>query len=65
MILNVVGWLAVADAVTAVLLAGLVHAIGKRSGTGVTIGRAVGLAVLLGSPAAMLFLAGWLFCQVE
>jgi hypothetical protein len=64
-ILDVLGWLAAADAVAAALLAGLIYAIGKRSGTGVSVWRAVGLAVLLGSPAAVLFLVVWLLWQIE
>lgn len=64
MILNLLGWLAVADAVAAAVLAGLVYAIGKRSGSDVTAGRAVGLAVLMGLPAAVLYLAVRLLWQV-
>ena len=63
MILDLLGWLAVADAVAAVVLAGIVYAIGRRRGTEVTIGRAVGLAVLLGLPAAVLYVAVWLLLQ--
>jgi hypothetical protein len=58
-ILDVLGGLAVADAVAAVVLAGIVYAIGRRTGVGVTAGRAAGLALLLGLPAAALYLAVW------
>ena len=61
MILDVLRWLAVADAVAAVVLAGVVYAIGRR--TGVTVGRAAGLAVLLGLPAAALYVAVWLLLR--
>ena len=64
MILDVLGWLAVADAVAAVLLAGTVYAIGRRSGNDVTIGRAVGLALLVGLPAVTLYFAVWLILRV-
>ena len=64
MILDVLGWLAVADAVCAVLLAATVYVIGNRSGQPVSFGRAAGLAILLGSPAGLLFLSVYLFSQV-
>ena len=54
------GWLAVLDAAAAAVLAGLIYLIGRRSRTGMTIGSAVGLAILLGLPAAALYLAVWL-----
>ena len=64
MILDVLGWVAVADGVAAVLLAGTVYAIGRRSQGSVTVGRAIGLALLLGLPAALLYLAVWLILRV-
>jgi hypothetical protein len=63
-ILDVLGWLAVADAIGAVLLAAIIYAIGRRSPGSVTVGRAIGLAVLLGSPAAALFAAVWLLARL-
>jgi hypothetical protein len=63
-ILNVLGWLAIADAVGAALLAAIIYAIGRRSPGWVTVGRAIGLAVLLGSPAAALFAAVWLLARL-
>lgn len=64
MILDVLAWVAVADAVAAVLLAGVVYMIGRRSVKRVTVGRAVGLALMLGLPAVLLYLAAWLFMQM-
>jgi hypothetical protein len=61
---NVLCWLALADAVAAVLLAAIIHAIGRRTPGSVTVGRAIGLAVLLGSPAAALFAAAWLIAKL-
>ena len=63
MILDVLGWLAVADAIAAVVLAGVVYAIGRRTWTGVTVGQALGLAVLLELPAGLLYLAVWLLSR--
>ena len=65
MILDVLGWLAVADAIAAVLLATTVYAIGRRSGNDVTIGRVVGLAVLVGLPAAALYFAVWMILGLK
>lgn len=64
MILDVLGWLAAADAVAAVLLAGTVYAVGRRSGNDVTIGRVVSLALLVGLPAVTLYFAVWLILRV-
>jgi hypothetical protein len=64
-ILDVLGWLAVADAIAAVLLATTVYAIGRRSGNDVTIGRVVGLAVLVGLPAAALYFAVWMILGLK
>ena len=64
MILDVLGWVAIADAVAAVLLAATVYVTGRRSEGGVTVGRAVGLALLLALPAATLYLAAWLIRRV-
>jgi hypothetical protein len=60
MIVDVLGWVAVADAVAAVVLASLVYAIGQRSNPRVTFGRAVWVAVLFALPAASLYVAAWL-----
>ncbi len=57
MILDVLGGLAVADALAAVVFAATIYLIGRRSGNDVTIGRAVGLAILIGLPAAALYFA--------
>ena len=64
MILDVLGWLALADAVAAALFAGLVYAGGHRAGKEVTVGGAVGLAVLLGLPAGLLYAVVWLFARL-
>jgi hypothetical protein len=63
-ILDVLAWLAVADVVVGSLLAGLIYIIGRRRGADVTIRRAVGLAAMLGLPAAVLYLAVWLVWQI-
>lgn len=57
MILDVLGGLAVADALAAVVFAATIYLIGRRSGNDVTIGRAVGLAILIGLPPAALYFA--------
>ena len=58
------GWVAVIDAAAGVLLAGLIHAVGRRSGQPVSAGKCVGLAILFGAPAAVLFLVVWLFTRI-
>jgi hypothetical protein len=61
---DLLGWLAVADAVAAVLLAAVVYAIGRRRGTGVTVGQALGLAVLVALPAVALYLVAWVWWRM-
>jgi hypothetical protein len=63
-ILDVLGGLALADAVAAVLFAATIYLIGRRSGNDVTIGRAVGLAIFIGLPAAALYFAVRLIMRV-
>jgi hypothetical protein len=63
-ILNVLGWLAVADAAAAVVLASMIYVIGRRSNHPVTVGRCLGLAIVFGLPATLLYLAAWLFTGV-
>ena len=64
MILELLGWLAVADAVGAAVFVWLVYAIGRRKGQDVKVGSALGLAILLGLPASMLYLVVWLFLRL-
>lgn len=64
MIVEVLGWVAVADAIAAVLLAALVYALGRRSNGGVTIGTAVRLAIFLTVPAATLYVAARLISRL-
>lgn len=64
MILDVLLWLAVVDVIAAAVLAGLVYAIGRRSPGRVGVGRAIGLAVMLSLPAALLYLVAWLLVRV-
>jgi hypothetical protein len=59
-ILEVLGWLVVADAVAAALFAGAVYAAGRRSGHPVPAGRAVGIAGCLIVPALLLYAIVWL-----
>jgi lipopolysaccharide export LptBFGC system permease protein LptF len=63
MILDVVGWLAAADAVAAGLLGLIVYVVGKRSDHPVSGGKAVGLAGCLTLPAILLYLAVWLWLR--
>jgi len=63
-ILDVLGGLALADAVAAVLFAATIYLIGRRSGNDVTIGRAVSLAVLFGLPMAALYVAARLILSL-
>ena len=65
MILDVLGWLAIADVVAAVLLAGVVYAVGRQRNTGITTAGAIGLALLLGLPAVVFYLAIWLLWQLH
>jgi hypothetical protein len=64
-ILDALRWLAAADAVAAVLLAATVYRIGRRSPGPITVSRAIGLAVLLSSPAAALYGAVCLFGRLR
>jgi hypothetical protein len=59
-ILEVLGWLVVADAVAALLFAGAVYAAGRRSGNPVPPGRAIGIAGCLIVPALLLYAIVWL-----
>jgi hypothetical protein len=63
-ILHVLGWLALADAVAAVALAGIIYGLGRKSAVRVSVARALGVAVLLGSPAASLYVAAWLSARL-
>jgi hypothetical protein len=63
-ILDALRWLAVADAVAAVSLATTIYAIGRRSAGRVSVARALGLAVLLASPAAALYAAAWMLARL-
>jgi hypothetical protein len=64
-ILDVLMWVAIADGAAAVVLAGTVYAIGRRSRGEVTVARAIGLALLLGSPASILYFVAWLVAHVS
>ena len=60
MILDVLGWVVVADAVAAAGLGLVVYVIGRRSGHAVSGGKAAGLAGCLTLPAVLLYVAVWL-----
>jgi hypothetical protein len=64
MIVDILGWVAIADAVAAAVFASLVYAIGQRSNPRVTFGRAVWLVVLSALPAACLFVAARLIARL-
>jgi hypothetical protein len=63
MILEVVGWVAAADAVAAGLLGLAVYVVGRRSGHPVSGGKAIGLAGCLTLPAVVLYAAVWLWVR--
>lgn|GEM_PF-5577423 len=63
MILDVLGWLVLADAVAAAFLALLVYMAGRRSGYRVAVGKALGLAGCLTVPAVLLYGIVWLFIR--
>ena len=63
MILEVLGWLAVADAVAAVLFAAVLWVIGRRSGHPVPAGTAAGLAGCLTLPAILFYGIAWLWVR--
>jgi lipopolysaccharide export LptBFGC system permease protein LptF len=63
MILDVLGWLTVADAVAAGLLGVIVYVVGRRSGHPVSGGKAAGLAGCLTLPAVVLYVAVWLWVR--
>jgi uncharacterized membrane protein YhfC len=64
-ILDVLFWLAVADAVAAGLFAMIVFVVGRRSGRPVPLGSAIAIAAFLALPAALLYLVAWLWSQVN
>jgi hypothetical protein len=59
MIVETLGWVAVADAVAGAVLALAIYFSGRRSGYPVSRPHAVGLAVLFGLPATLLFVIAW------
>lgn len=63
MILDVLGWLAAADAVAAVLFAAALWVIGRRSGHPVPAGTAAWLAGCFTLPALLLYLIAWLWVR--
>jgi hypothetical protein len=63
-ILQVLGWLAMADAIAAAILAGLIYIVGRRSAHQVGGGRCVGLAIFFGLPATLLYLMAWLVSRM-
>ena len=63
MILDVLGWVVLADAVAAALLGLVVYVVGRRSGHPVSGGKAVGLAGCLTLPAVLLYAAVWLWVR--
>jgi hypothetical protein len=64
MIVDILGWVAIADAAAAAVFASLIYAIGQRSNPRVTIGRAAWLAVLLALPAACVYVAARLIARL-
>jgi hypothetical protein len=62
-ILDVLGWLVLADALAAAFLALLVYVAGRRSGHRVAMGKAVGLAGCLTIPAVLIYGIVWLFIR--
>ena len=63
MILDVLGWVAVADAVAAAALGVVVYVVGRRSGHPVSGGKAAGLAGCLTLPAVLLYGVVWLWAR--
>jgi hypothetical protein len=60
-VIEVLGWLTVADVVAAGLFAVVLYVIGKRSREPVSGGKAAALAGCLAVPAVLLYLAVWLW----
>ena len=61
MILDVLGWVVLADAAAAAALGVAVYVVGRQSGHRVSGGKAVGLAGCLTLPAVLLYGAVWLW----
>jgi hypothetical protein len=62
-ILDVLGWLAAADAVAALAIAGAIYLIGRRSKHPVPVGTAAGIAVFLTLPVVLLYFAAWMWVR--
>jgi Kef-type K+ transport system membrane component KefB len=62
-ILDVLGWLVVADAVAAAMLALAIYVAGRRSSHRVTVGKVAGLAGCLTLPAVLLYGIVWLWIR--
>ena len=63
MILDVLGWVVVADAVAAALFGLILYLVGKRSGPPVAGRKAVGIAGCLTLPAVLLYGIVWLWLR--
>ncbi|HKB03301.1 MAG TPA: hypothetical protein VKD90_13840 [Gemmataceae bacterium] len=63
MILDVLAWVVVADAVAAALFGLIVFLVGKRSSDPVSGGKAVGIAGCLTLPAVLLYGIAWLWLR--
>jgi hypothetical protein len=61
--LDVLGWLAAADAVAALAIAGAIYVIGKRSSHPVPLGTVAGIAVFLTLPVVLLYFAAWMLAR--
>jgi hypothetical protein len=63
MILDVLAWVVVADAVAAAVLGLIVYVVGKRSAHPVSGGKAIGLAGCLTLPAVLLYGIVWMWLR--
>lgn len=65
MIVDVLGWLAIADGVAALLLAAIVFLVARRSPHPVTVRSAIVVAVVVALPALLLYLIALSLIQLD
>jgi len=65
MILEVLAWIALLDAVAAAAMAAIVYLVGRRTGHPVPVGSAVGIGLMLALPAAFIFAVAWVGWRIH
>jgi hypothetical protein len=63
--MEVLGWIAIADAIAGTLLALAVYVTGNRSGRPVTRVQTIGLGIMFGLPATLLYLIALCVCHLD